>query len=409
MTKNFLRDILQKNFSGELMEKKYFYFQPQYVSKFKCDGSKCGAHCCNEQWNIFIDEETYKQYEQLGAEVISHVKFHTDEEKYFIEFGARKFCPFLNEKKLCRLQLEHGENFLSNTCATYPRITNGFGYFFERSLILSCPVAAEMILFERESMSFEFVQVPEKIHSLGGKFFIQRTESTKELCEHLIEIQAAMISILQERALSIDQRLIVLGFFVDRLAEIFSDFDEDALKKLIAAYESKKFLSEQVPLMIRSVTFDEEKFIELMRDFMEKIFDGAEFAKPAELLKIIDDAFPRVSEKKFFVAEHSSFFENYLVNELFLSIFPWKYDGSIAQNFAAFAIEYKLFELIIFSVSLKSFTTKKDFIETTGWFTTRFDHTKEFNNRIFSYAANMTEPLALMGNLFEGSDLNDNT
>lgn len=387
------------------MEKKYFYFQPQYVRKFKCDGSKCDAHCCQTSWNIFIDEETYNQYAQLDPQrILSHLKFHSDKGEYFIDFGAEKYCPFLTEKKLCGLQLEHGENFLSKTCATYPRITNHFGYFLERSLILSCPVAAEMILFEREPMAFEFVEVPEKVHSLDGKIFVQRNESTKELREHLIEIQAAMISILQERTLSIDQRLIVLGFFVDRLAEIFSDFDEDALTKLIAAYESKKFLAEQVPPMIQSVSFDAEKFIEFMRGLLKKIFDGAEFVKPDKLLKAIDETFPRVPEKKFFVAEYATFFENFLVNELFLSVFPWKFEGSIAQNFSAFVAEYKLFELIIFSVSLRGFNGKKDFVDTAGWFTTRFDHTKEFKRRIFSSIKDSDEPFALMGTLLEGSD-----
>ena len=387
------------------MEKKYFYFQPQYVSKFKCDGSKCDAHCCNEQWNILIDEETFKQYEQLHSpEIISQIKFHSDKGGHFIEFGERKYCPFLNEKKLCSLQLKYGENFLSKTCATYPRITNGFGYFFERSLILSCPVAAEMILFSQEPMTFEFVEVPEKIHSLGGKIFLQKMRATDELTEHFIEIQVAMISILQERTLSIDQRLIMLGFFVDRLAEIFSDFDADALRKLIAAYESKKFLAEQVPLMLQSISFDAEKFIKLMRDIPEKIFGGATFFRNEQFLETFNDAVARFSEKKIFVAEHASFFENFLVNELFLSVFPWKFDGSIAQNFSAFVTEYKFFELIIFSVSLKGFSGKKDFIETAGWFTTRFDHTKEFKNRIFSFVEEMDEPFAAMESLLEGSD-----
>ena len=386
------------------MEKKYFYFQPQYVSKFKCDGSKCDAHCCQESWKIFIDAETFEQYEKLRSpKILAGLKFYPDEDKYFIDFGEKKYCPFLNEKKLCRLQLEHGENFLSKTCATYPRITNYFGYFFERSMILSCPVAAEMILFEQKPTAFEFVEVSEKIHSLGGKIFFQKIESSEEIRAHLIEIQVAIISILQERALSIDQRLIVLGFFVDRLAEIFSDFDAAALKKLIALYESKKFLAEKIPLMLRSFSFDAEKFFKLMSDLPEKIFDAQYLVKHKKFLDIAD-AVVRLSEKKIFVAEHANFFENFLVNELFLSAFPWKFDGSLPQNFAAFALEYKFFELMIFSASLKNFCDKKIFVETAGWFTTRFDHTKEFKDKIFSFVEKFDEPFALMSTLLEGSD-----
>ena len=383
------------------MEKKYFYFCPQYVNEFKCDGSKCDAHCCNESWNISIDKDTYELYSQ---KVKSHIKFNADKGNYFIDFGDGKFCPFLTEKKLCRLQLEHGEKFLSMTCATYPRITNSFGYFFERSLILSCPVAAEMILFNQEPMKFEFVQVPEKIHSLDGKIFFQKIQATEELKEHLIEIQIAMISILQERTLSIDQRLIVLGFFIDRLEEIFSDFDDDALTKLLAAYESKKFLAEKVPLMLQSVKFNEKKFIGFMREFSEKVFGEKNFIESKNFSATVNEAFAHLSDKKNFVAAHSIYFENFLVNELFLDIFPWKFEGSIVQNFAAFVMEYKFFELIIFSASLKGFAGKKDLIELAGWFTTRFDHTKEYKRNIFSFAADKDEPFSLMESLLEGSD-----
>ena len=246
--------------------------------------------------------------------------------------------------------------------------------------------------------------MPEKIHSLDGKLFLQMIEATDELKSHMIEIQVAMISILQERTLSIDQRLIVLGFFVDRLAEIFSDFDEDALTKLIAAYESKKFLAEQVPLMLQSVSFDAENFIEFMRGLLKKLFDEENLNKHKKFLETVNNAFPRLSEKNFFVTEHSAFFENFLVNELFLSTFPWKFEGSIAQNFSAFVAEYKLFELITFSVSLKGFTGKKDFIDTAGWFTTRFDHSKEFKRQVFSVVKDSDEIFLLMSSLLEGSD-----
>ena len=89
---------------------------------------------------------------------------------------------------------------------------------------------------------------------------------------HVVDLQIAMISILQERQLTIDQRLIVLGFFIDRLEEIFAAFDDVSLTKLIAAYESKKFLAEQVPIMLSAVRFDTRKFIKLMLGIFETLY-----------------------------------------------------------------------------------------------------------------------------------------
>ena len=177
-----------------------------------------------------------------------------------------------------------------------------------------------------------------------------------------------------------------------------------SLTKLIAAYESKKFLAEQVSLMIQSIEFDAEKFIGFMRDLSEKVFDEKNFAKHKKFLGAVVDAAFRVSDKKIFVAAHSSFFENFLVNELFLSTFPWKFDGSLSQNFAAFVTKYKLFELITFSMLLRGFTGKKDLIESATWFTTRFDHTQEYKDKIFSLVKDTDDPFSLMDSLLEGGD-----
>ena len=46
------------------MKKTYLYLQPEYVSKFKCDGQSCEAHCCRG-WRISIDKKTYKKYANI--------------------------------------------------------------------------------------------------------------------------------------------------------------------------------------------------------------------------------------------------------------------------------------------------------------------------------------------------------
>jgi len=381
------------------MKKKFFYFQPQYVRKFKCDGSKCGAHCCRG-WNIFIDKDTYKQYTQLDSqEIIAHLQFNDEKGEYLINHGG-KACPFLNEKNLCGIQLKHGEKFLSQTCATYPRVTSYFGKFFERSLTLSCPVVAELVLFNPKPMAFEFVKVAEKFHSPGGKIFLQAIQATDELKAHIIEIQLAMISILQERTLSIDQRLIMLGFFIDRLQEIFSDFDEAALIKLIAAYESKKFLAEQAPLILQSVSFDAQKFVRLMTELLNKFFAEETLPKDKQFIKSVECMLKCLPDKKIFCAEQSTFLENFLINELILNIQPWKFEGNLIQNFAAFVAEYKLFELIIFHATING-SDKQALIELVGWFTTRFDHTKEYKHMVFEHFKDADDPFDLMESLLD--------
>ncbi len=225
--------------------KKFLYFQPEYVSRFKCDGKNCLNNCCCRPWRIDIDAKTYEQYSQLqppeaAKEILSHIGRNESEGNFFLK---ERPCPFLTENNLCSLQLKYGEEFLSVTCATYPRITQNFGKFFERSLTLTCPVAAEMILFAQEPMKFEFVEVPEKIHSNGGKTWIPLAMKISDTAaELMLENQVAMISILQERTLTIDQRLIVLCFFADKLEEIYSrGMDVGEQRKLIGLTNRKNF------------------------------------------------------------------------------------------------------------------------------------------------------------------------
>ena len=399
--------------------KKYLYFQPQYVKDFKCDGSKCNARCCKD-WSIFIDTKTHEQYSQIeppadAAEILSHMTFNDERKEYLVTMRDGKICPFLNENNLCRLQLTYGEKFLSVTCSSFPRRTLNFGKFFERSLVLTCPVAAELILLTDEPIKFEFVEVPEKVHSNDGKISIAPVDTSQGFVDIMLEIQIAMISIMQERTLTIDQRLIVLGFFLDRLDELFANksvtveqLDEmlNALKKLLAAYESKDFLSHNVPRMLEVVNFNAKKFIVLMLELIESLYGDKTQGKEtildlvAATLGIVPDERGQVSAakiaatyeslayaRKAFSAERATFMENYLVNELFLTCFPWKFTESLAKNYGVFVATYKLFELITFSAQRQNFVGKENLLLLTGWFLSSADHSDEFGKKVLELAS----------------------
>ena len=407
----------------------YLYFQPEYVGKFKCDGAKCNARCC-KNWDITVDKETYDKYPR---EITEHIRFDSDKKTYFITMDKHLACPFLTKKNLCRIQLKHGENFLSSTCATYPRYTRYFGKFFERSLTLTCPVAAKMILFKRKPMRFEFARVPEKIHSGNGKIALSPVLTAEGFAERMLEIQVAMISILQERTLTIDGRLIVLGFFLDKLEELTdgkkvltqseADAFADDLTRLVAAYESKKFLAEQVPRMLASVSFDAKKFIGLVLRIFETLYGGSEPRLTAEgrhftdalvdTLQIVPDEnggvtvseiaanYERLAdEREKFLARYATVLENYLVNELFMNCYPWRYTERITYNYGVFVTAYKIFELILFAATRKGFEGKDDVLKLVDWYATQSDHSNEFNEKIFAHIEATEDILALMESLF---------
>ena len=198
--------------------------------------------------------------------------------------------------------------------------------------------------------------------------------------------------------MSIDQRLIVLGFFLDKLDElILAGRDENALTKLLSTYESKKFLAEQVPLMLRAINFDAEKFIgQIMRllesfDGIINLIGGKKFVdallevqrlKPDEnnlvsISKILAAHENLRGQRKIFLEKYSPFLENFLVNELLINCYPWRLEESVGKNYGVFIVTYKIFEMILFSATLKDYTRREDFLQFVDWFTVQFDHVKE--------------------------------
>ena len=409
--------------------KKFLYFQPEYVSRFMCDGAKCNARCC-KQWTIIIDEKSYEQYSRIeppeaAEEILSHIKFNDERKVNVIALNEKNCCPFLTEKNLCGLQLKYGEDFLSQTCATYPRITHSLGKIFERSLTLTCPVAAEMVLFSQEPLKFELVEMPEELHSRGGRLMLTiELKMSDDAAELMLENQVAMISILQERTLTIDQRLIVLCFFADKLEEIYSrGMDADEQRKLIAAYESKKFLAEQVPLMFQSVTFDAEKFIRLLIMMLESFYKAKDSKSNVRLpflnaviktLRLHPDKnnFISLSEvaanykslaeaRKKFLAEYSTFLENFLINELFQQLYPWHYHRRPTRSLSIFLVSYKLFELLTFSAVQNNLSDRDDLLRLTDWYTMDIDHSGLWKEKIFAYLDEQKDFFELMERLFE--------
>lgn len=82
--------------------------QPEYVSRFQCDGTSCGAKHCRK-WGIDIDARTYQKY--CGIEpiaerkrIISHLKFHKEKNSFGIRLGHDGACPFWGKGLLCELQ-----------------------------------------------------------------------------------------------------------------------------------------------------------------------------------------------------------------------------------------------------------------------------------------------------------------
>ncbi len=127
---------------------------PNYFNEFKCIASECEDTCC-AGWEIVIDDETHKRYEKVEGEfgeILRSKIVKSDGENIFLLNNGN--CSFLNEKKMCEIYINLGENHLCYTCQQFPRYTEEFLDLKEVGLSLSCPEAARIILRKAENTTF---------------------------------------------------------------------------------------------------------------------------------------------------------------------------------------------------------------------------------------------------------------
>lgn len=234
------------------MAEKNFCLRPKYLDAFKCDGNKCGALCCRSSWNIFVDAATCEKYLRLGSNVFKHLR--KDGEKIFIDHdnGA---CPFLTADNLCGLQRDHGEDFLSQVCASYPRIITRFENFWEIALSLTCPVAARLILLQTRPLKIELTELPKKILRLGANNILQGV--SQRVAPKIVDLQLMMIEILQTRSLTIRERLIALRNFL--VPDMSLPNDDDLPKKNLSpeiATIAENFLVNEMLLNVWPIRLD---------------------------------------------------------------------------------------------------------------------------------------------------------
>ena len=121
-------------------------FKSSHFDAFRCIAGACPDSCCKE-WAVQVDEESAEYYRNLPGALgdrLRQVLVEEDGDTILqIEDGR---CPMWRPDGLCRIQAELGEAALCKTCREFPRLTHDYGDFQERTLELSCPEAARLIL-----------------------------------------------------------------------------------------------------------------------------------------------------------------------------------------------------------------------------------------------------------------------
>ncbi|MFS1436535.1 flagellin lysine-N-methylase [Shewanella sp. 10N.286.48.A6] len=137
----------------------HLLIKPNFVKNFSCVGSACEDSCCFG-WNIQINKANYKkvtnhpELKALAKSALKKVK-KSDHNWAQAILDDKGGCQFLDEKSLCQIHAKAGEQYLSNTCQTYPRLSRVNDGSCYESLSLSCPEAVRMVLLKDDAFMFE--------------------------------------------------------------------------------------------------------------------------------------------------------------------------------------------------------------------------------------------------------------
>ncbi len=171
-------------------------YVPNYYKNFKCIADKCKHSCCIG-WEIDIDEETLEMYKntkgKFSRKLKSGIEYCDDYACFKLDGKGR--CVFLNEKGLCDIILNFGENALCQICNDHPRFRNFYTDRTEIGLGICCEEAGRIIL--GQDSKFSLIEIDN-----DG---IDDTNSPLE--KEIIEYRDAILDVLQDDSLSLNNKI----------------------------------------------------------------------------------------------------------------------------------------------------------------------------------------------------------
>lgn len=213
-------------------------FAPDYYQEFKCNGPECPDTCCAGGWAIDVDVSSWRRYQACENSKLKQVfqitlveveKTRQTPQKFaHIKMRGDGSCSFLEADGWCAIQRELGEEALSNTCTLYPRYCNQVGNNLEFGLLLSCPVAAKLILLRPKPARMALV---DSDAHFNGRETIHLHAFAKEANQAFVmkllnDIREMARNILQFRELSLGARMMILGCLLDEMDRVGRRVDE---------------------------------------------------------------------------------------------------------------------------------------------------------------------------------------
>jgi lysine-N-methylase len=322
------------------MDKTIDILKTTNYDKFKCTADKCKFTCC-EGWDVSVDADTYNKWEKgKCSEILKNIKVKKsgDSVSYSIAKENHETCPFLDMKGLCEIVKEHGEEYISSICHTFPRVENKFEDRREFSLSCACP------------------EVVEIISGLSGKINIF-SDNKKVTKNNLLELKVrdTLVNIVQQDNFLLEEKLLVC---FQMLLDILEDeeLSEDGLEEELEKYEDSKYLQEVIG-MCKEIDSEINESVEeinyLLLDITKNYKEVSSFelllkdiSNFAEAVKV-ENLSVKWQEYKILFEQHSEFAENWIVSDIISSCISDDIEELII-SFELIILEYLMVRYAVF-------------------------------------------------------------
>ncbi len=332
------------------------HLRPQYAKEFRCLGSECEDTCCHGL-DVVIDRRAYEKYQYLPGfqpqmQHLVRITMNPSDSQYArIQLTPSFCCPFLSPDRLCGIQQEHGEYYLADICTSYPRLTQRIDGLRETSLLLSCPEAARLVLLNPNLHPSDDVGTSNHPrHHRFSRMVSQPAGANGSPHQCLWDIREFTLLLLRDRAYPLWQRLFTLGMFCRRLNEItlaqqlgfvpqllseFAGFiTQGTLRSAMDGIPVQSALQLKVILEIvdRHLQVTDVSHVRL-RECVQDFLDGIGYLPNTPLetcAAAYDDAKARYYQP--FMEKYPYIMENYLMNHIFRTRFPYGVNGRGQPN-----------------------------------------------------------------------------
>ena len=383
-----------------LMSNQSIILQPKYVGNFQCDGSKCNAKCCGK-WRIDIDMETYKKYQRIKnpamrKKILSSIQPSTIQTGFQIKLNNKDVCPLLCEDNLCYIQRNMGEDALSQTCKVYPRMVQQIGNYQFRMLVMTCPVAAEYALLSSNAMELQQISCEEETAAWE---LMAKNCNMKDVPNDLAAVHIMMggLAILQNTSYTFEQRLVILGLFLDRVEDCQQDVE--AVAGLIDYYNSDAF-QQEISGLWENWQYYPVAHHQFMNGIITVLKQEKELLISSEHWQVMNAYYNNVSEERHHLVQErlGSVLERYWQHEWLFHAYPYSFSGDFLHNYFSYLIAYELCQLVIHSTyALDNAWAERNILDVLGEFSKSFDHKRDFSKALVKETDIFEkEPLKLM-------------